>query len=173
MGKCTNKPKVAGDVAVMEVSPQSSLGVRTRAKTLALRRLQKSSSGEPDPDDSSFSYLQLRSRRLEKVVIDAKKHQLPPEQPKKCCRESLKCSVGSRFREGSMKSISVKGKEEFSYGEIAKGNEAGENNDLGIEASFGENMLETESRDRYVLILSYPLHAKFAFFVLFSFDFDF
>ncbi|KAI4356421.1 hypothetical protein L6164_000445 [Bauhinia variegata] len=148
MGKCTKKPKIAGDVAVMEVSPQSSLGVRTRAKTLALQRLQKLSSCEPDPDDSS--YLQLRSRRLEKVVFDSKKQQLQ-EQPKKSCRDSPKsnyCGVNSRFRESSVKSVSVKEKEEFSMGKIAKGSEEGENNDMGLEASLGENMLETESRDR-------------------------
>uniref|UniRef100_A0A803Q2N1 Cyclin-dependent kinase inhibitor domain-containing protein n=1 Tax=Cannabis sativa TaxID=3483 RepID=A0A803Q2N1_CANSA len=41
MGKYMRKAKAASEVAVMEVS-QASLGVRTRAKTLALQRLQKS-----------------------------------------------------------------------------------------------------------------------------------
>ncbi|XP_038703283.1 cyclin-dependent kinase inhibitor 3-like isoform X2 [Tripterygium wilfordii] len=58
MGKYMKKSKIKGDVGVMEV------GVRTRAKTLALQRLQSQS---PSPDDSSsLCYLQLRSRRLEK-----------------------------------------------------------------------------------------------------------
>ncbi|KAK0580737.1 hypothetical protein LWI29_005689 [Acer saccharum] len=56
MGKYMKKSKITGDIAVMD-----SIGVRTRAKTLALHRLQR-----PDPDDSSFYYLQLRSRRLVK-----------------------------------------------------------------------------------------------------------
>ncbi|KAF7825731.1 cyclin-dependent kinase inhibitor 3 [Senna tora] len=121
MGKYMKKSKIAGgDVAVMEVSPQSSLGVRTRAKTLALQRLQKPLS--PDADASSFSYLQLRSRRLEKVVVDAKRHPplpRPREQHKKCCRES------------------------------SDGDEAEENVvDVGIEGFFGENVLEIEGRDR-------------------------
>ncbi|GAB4841332.1 hypothetical protein Ancab_022058 [Ancistrocladus abbreviatus] len=54
MGKYMKKGKITADVAVMEVSQPTSLGVRTRAKTLAL---------QPNPE---LSYLQLRSRRLEK-----------------------------------------------------------------------------------------------------------
>ncbi|GMI85702.1 inhibitor/interactor with cyclin-dependent kinase, KIP-RELATED PROTEIN 3 [Hibiscus trionum] len=65
------KSKIAGDIAVMEVSHQSTMGSRTRAaKTLALQRLSKTPSPAHavglNPDVSSFSYLQLRSRRLEK-----------------------------------------------------------------------------------------------------------
>ncbi|KAK2648616.1 hypothetical protein Ddye_016105 [Dipteronia dyeriana] len=56
MGKYMKQSKITGDIAVMD-----SIGVRTRAKTLALQRLQR-----PDPDDSSFCYLQLRSRCLVK-----------------------------------------------------------------------------------------------------------
>ncbi|KAM1576887.1 hypothetical protein ACFX15_032616 [Malus domestica] len=43
MGKYMKKSKISGSIAVMEVSisPQSSLGVRTRAKTLALQKLQQ------------------------------------------------------------------------------------------------------------------------------------
>ncbi|ONK57341.1 uncharacterized protein A4U43_C10F19080 [Asparagus officinalis] len=64
MGRYMRKTK-SGEIAVMELSsPQSAVGVRTRAKTLALQRLQSDSS----------SYLELRSRRLEK--------------PKELCRES-------------------------------------------------------------------------------------
>ncbi|KAK4366189.1 hypothetical protein RND71_014069 [Anisodus tanguticus] len=70
MGKYLRKAKITGDVAVMDVS-QSTLGVRTRARTLALQRLQSSSTTTPPPSSSSSSssdtsYLQLRSRRLEK-----------------------------------------------------------------------------------------------------------
>lgn len=66
MGRYMRKTK-SGESAVMELSSQqSTIGVRTRAKTLALQRLQSDSS----------SYLELRSRRLEK--------------PKELCRESPK-----------------------------------------------------------------------------------
>ncbi|KAJ8558242.1 hypothetical protein K7X08_005008 [Anisodus acutangulus] len=82
MGKYLRKAKITGDVAVMDVS-QSTLGVRTRARTLALQRLQSSSTTTPPPSSSSSSsdtsYLQLRSRRLEK-----------PKNPK-----TERCSVKS------------------------------------------------------------------------------
>ncbi|CAH8374707.1 unnamed protein product [Eruca vesicaria subsp. sativa] len=80
MGKYIKKKnKLDGEatIALMDVSP-SSLGVLTRAKSLALqRRLQKpSSSPSPSPNPppskqkmtacSGGSYLQLRSRRLHK-----------------------------------------------------------------------------------------------------------
>lgn len=61
-----------GGVALMEVShTQTSLGVRTRAK-VALERLQKSASATAPPEAAAEggggrSYLQLRSRRLEKI----------------------------------------------------------------------------------------------------------
>ncbi|RZS20302.1 hypothetical protein BHM03_00052798 [Ensete ventricosum] len=61
MGRCARKPKIDGKAAVTEaVHHQPSLGVHTRAKTLALKSLQETS-----PYTAS-SYLQLRSRRLEK-----------------------------------------------------------------------------------------------------------
>ncbi|CBI17323.3 unnamed protein product, partial [Vitis vinifera] len=111
------KAKARGEVAVMEVS-QPCLGVRTRAKTLALERLQKSRprpsppQSPPQQQASSSSYLQLRSRRLLKPPI------LSPAV------DLLKL-----------------GKEE----QILEDNNA---NDLGIEASFGENVLDFEARDR-------------------------
>ncbi|KAI7748266.1 hypothetical protein M8C21_000380 [Ambrosia artemisiifolia] len=72
MGKYLRKPKVNSDVvAVMDVSQSSSLGgVRTRAKTLALQKLQASKTIDTQPHE--LSYLQLRSRKLQK----------PP-----CCRQ--------------------------------------------------------------------------------------
>ncbi|KAK8969417.1 Cyclin-dependent kinase inhibitor 4 [Platanthera guangdongensis] len=99
MGKYMRKSKLAGELSVMEVSPQSSIGVRTRARTLALQRLQK-----PAADNfSSPCYLQLRSRRLEKPSIAVKNTESSPEA------------------------------------------DAG-----GAEASFGENVLESEATDRNV-----------------------
>ncbi|RDX83750.1 Cyclin-dependent kinase inhibitor 3, partial [Mucuna pruriens] len=73
MGKYIKKSKTAGDVAavIMEVPPpHSSLGVRTRAKTLALQNSSQIS-------DSS-AYLQLRSRRLLKLPP------APQEKPRRC-----------------------------------------------------------------------------------------
>lgn len=58
MGKYLRKAKVSGEAAVMEVSHHSSLGVRTRARSLAAATAQ----------DSSRAYLELRSRRLEKPL---------------------------------------------------------------------------------------------------------
>ncbi|CAL9133708.1 cyclin-dependent kinase inhibitor 4-like [Musa acuminata AAA Group] len=58
MGKYLRKAKVSGEAAVMEVSHHSSLGVRTRARSLAAATGQ----------DSSSAYLELRSRRLEKPL---------------------------------------------------------------------------------------------------------
>lgn len=66
------KDKAAGEVALVELPQQSSLGVRTRAKTLALQRLQSSAAVTP-PHDSC--YLELRSRRLAKP--------LPPQNSRK------------------------------------------------------------------------------------------
>eukprot|EP00249_Psilotum_nudum_P011399 c23149_g1_i1 orf=273-1355(-) len=76
MGKYIRKGKGVGEVAVMEVS-QASLGVRTRARALALERDRKLAHGRPGgfrlqhyacDDPRQTSYLELRSRRLEKVV---------------------------------------------------------------------------------------------------------
>lgn len=80
MGKYMRKPKLTGDtVAVIDVSP-SSLGVRTRAKTLALQKLQQTSNSTPvtPPEHhGELCYLQLRSRRLEKP---------PVQKSTTCCR---------------------------------------------------------------------------------------
>ncbi|KAL6643111.1 hypothetical protein ACP70R_021292 [Stipagrostis hirtigluma subsp. patula] len=68
MGKYMRKPKASGEVAVMEVAA-APLGVRTRARALAMQRLQKQ--GE-EKGGAGGDYLELRSRRLEK---------LPPPPP--------------------------------------------------------------------------------------------
>ncbi|XP_078440441.1 cyclin-dependent kinase inhibitor 5-like [Wolffia australiana] len=87
MGKYFKKGNVAEDVAVMEVSLQSSLGVRTRARTLALQGLQRSSSPSPSPtvkaENSDACYLRLRNRRLEKSS---------PVVTKACAKTSTECN---------------------------------------------------------------------------------
>ncbi|KAJ6734475.1 CYCLIN-DEPENDENT KINASE INHIBITOR 4-RELATED [Salix purpurea] len=64
MGKYMRKAKTTNDVAVLDMS----YGVRTRAKTLALKKQQalKLHSSSATPPSSPAGYLQLRSRRLEK-----------------------------------------------------------------------------------------------------------
>lgn len=79
MGKYMKKAKGAGEVAVMEVSQSSSLGVRTRARTRTLALQKKENKAPSAPPKSSnicsighlqtTSYMELRSRRLEKVSL--------------------------------------------------------------------------------------------------------
>jgi hypothetical protein len=68
MGKYMRKAKVSGEVAVMEVAA-APLGVRTRARSLALQRLQKQQAQGEDKEKESAGgeYMELRSRRLEKL----------------------------------------------------------------------------------------------------------
>ncbi|XP_060181251.1 cyclin-dependent kinase inhibitor 3-like [Lycium barbarum] len=89
MGKYLRKAKITGDVAVMEVSESTTLGVRTRARTLALQRLQSSTTPPPDT-----CYLQLRSRRLEKPPHT---HLPDPEKP-----NNTQTEAHSRFGSGSV-----------------------------------------------------------------------
>ncbi|KAL5702687.1 hypothetical protein ACHQM5_027871 [Ranunculus cassubicifolius] len=161
MGKYMRKAKITGEVAVMEVaSSQSSFGVRTRAKTLALQRLQKSSASAID---SGTSYLQLRSRRLEKkppslLGNDSKKNQ---QTPKLLCGEgkqnqnpSSNSKTNSRLNSSSIRSVSLSysiNEDENNDKEVILGKDESlpENFfDVGIEASFGENCLEFEERGR-------------------------
>ncbi|KAE9618023.1 hypothetical protein Lal_00037847 [Lupinus albus] len=119
MGKYLKKSRTAGDVAVVMDVASSSLGVRTRAKCL------KPPPSPPQIHDG-LAYLQLRSRRLLKVM--------PPLR-----KEGTAAVSNSRFKENLNKtaSLSVEAEEEEE-----------ENVDLGMEGSFGENFLEGEIRDR-------------------------
>ncbi|KAI4317345.1 hypothetical protein L6164_025219 [Bauhinia variegata] len=170
MGKYMRKAKTTGEVALMEVS-QSSLGVRTRAKTLALQRLQKSQAPAPS-SASSGSYLQLRSRRLEKPPILIPTHcskrqrqankdaslQNPKSIPN--TRASSRLRVGSVASEsdGSVPLARVDIKDDGERAEEAsnevldkeeKLQEAQDKVDVGAEeASFGENVLDFEGRER-------------------------
>ncbi|CAK9162365.1 unnamed protein product [Ilex paraguariensis] len=170
MGKYMRKAKISGDVAVMEVS-QSSFGVRTRAKTLALQRLHSTTSRaqSPPPQHPESCYLQLRSRRLEKppLLSDIRKqHQeqqkLPPKEgscrrsPENNSGENLDSRASSCVRMSVMKSGSV-GSVSISCCEkdlgrttviAGKGDETEDDCDFGVEASFGENNLEFEARER-------------------------
>ncbi|KAJ7957725.1 Cyclin-dependent kinase inhibitor [Quillaja saponaria] len=167
MVKYMRKAKTTGEVAVMEVS-QSSLGVRTRAKTLALQRLQASPAIAPA---SSGSYLQLRSRRLEKPPIvvqshDSKRQRQTSKQsgvqnpkPSSNTKASSRLRVASVSSEpnGSVLLGRVSNSEDVQEAEEADktvGKEEGiqeinEIVDVGVEeASFGENVLDFEGRER-------------------------
>ncbi|KAJ6802870.1 cyclin-dependent kinase inhibitor 5-like isoform X1 [Iris pallida] len=124
MGKYMKKAKISAEVALMEASHSSLVGVRTRARTLALRRLHQrpaSAAAVASAESSAASsscYLQLRSRRLEKL--------LPVEKPPKPQNPRNPSLALSRRSEGSKKE-EVEEEEE-------------------IEASFGENVLDLEGR---------------------------
>ncbi|OAY64609.1 Cyclin-dependent kinase inhibitor 5, partial [Ananas comosus] len=152
MGKYMRKAKLSGEVALMEVSAhQTPLGVRTRSRTLALQRLQKPSSSSsptrfPDP---SLAYLELRSRRLEKP---------PPPRPKEEPKErggakpAAPKPVGRGVRSansGSAGSSSV-ARLAASAAAAAAEEEEEEEEEEEVEASFGENVLDVEARDRDV-----------------------
>ncbi|OIW07558.1 hypothetical protein TanjilG_08445 [Lupinus angustifolius] len=117
MGKYMKKSRTSGDVAVVMDVASSSLGVRTRANTL------KPPPSPPQIPDGS-AYLQLRSRRLLKVM--------PP------LRKESTAAVSNSAKTAS---LSVEAEE-------AEEEEEEENVDLGMEGSFGENFLEGEVRDR-------------------------
>eukprot|EP00262_Sarcandra_glabra_P014959 TRINITY_DN4510_c0_g1_i1.p1 TRINITY_DN4510_c0_g1~~TRINITY_DN4510_c0_g1_i1.p1 ORF type:complete len:246 (+),score=41.60 TRINITY_DN4510_c0_g1_i1:89-826(+) len=159
MGKYMKKAKISGgEVAVMEVPSQTSLvGVRTRAKTLALQRnlnLQKSS--------SSSSYLQLRSQRLEKpplvvAATDLKKttkEAAGKENPRNPKSPNSRLVVEGSVNSGSVGSVSMRCEEKKGGGVDEKKEEglqvAEPESDTGIEASFGENVLEFDGRERSI-----------------------
>ncbi|XP_027352930.1 cyclin-dependent kinase inhibitor 4-like [Abrus precatorius] len=131
MGKYMKKSKIAGDVAavIMEAPPpHSPLGVRTRAKTLALQNSPPLSSPQ-NPDSSA--YLQLRSRRLLKLP--------PPQLPEKPRKFSGDSAVSnSRLGQRFAKTASSHSAEKL--GPFC----AEEDN---AECSFGENFLEVEGRE--------------------------
>lgn len=114
-------------------------GVRTRARTLALQKASAAVS------PGAGSYIQLRSRRLVKPAppIRQKENHVLPKSNKHSCK-----GVGKSMLKGnSGNSVEklVERKEEFRQGIKIRDAE-----DVGIddEASFGENTLEIESRER-------------------------
>ncbi|XP_071699981.1 cyclin-dependent kinase inhibitor 3-like [Rutidosis leptorrhynchoides] len=127
MGKYMRKSNLSGDVvALMDVS-QSSLGVRTRAKTLALQKLQASkttiTAATPPPEQQyELSYLQLRSRKLEK----------PPLQQLTCCKQR---NPNPSLSTSQIEPVDEEKTEAFC--------------DFGIEeASFGENNINFDCGER-------------------------
>ncbi|XP_030922763.1 cyclin-dependent kinase inhibitor 4-like [Quercus lobata] len=140
MGKYIRKAKTRGELAVMEVS-QSSLGVRTRAKTLALQ----------NSNSNSNSYLQLRSRRLQKplpnVVVngthDSKRH--------KNSNATTAAAATTTANDNNSKEAHILNHDEIVGVEDTNQQEDNLINktDFGVqEASFGENVLDFEARER-------------------------
>lgn len=80
--------KTASEVSVMEgpQNPKSSpfVGVLTRAKTLALKKLGLLPADSPAPEKGG-SYIQLRSRRLQRPVV-GKKQKKKKKGPTKAAR---------------------------------------------------------------------------------------
>lgn len=125
MGKYMRKAKVSGEVAVMEVSHQSSLGVCTRARSLAAATAQ----------DSSRAYLELRSRRLEK-----------PLSPPPSCNPSPKPEPrASSQKPGPDPRVDFR-----SPGSVSTSRCSVVAADT--EVSFRETILESGARDRWVLL---------------------
>ncbi|TYH55440.1 hypothetical protein ES332_D09G235200v1 [Gossypium tomentosum] len=170
MGKYIRKAKTAGGVAVMDVS-QASLGVRTRAKTLALQR-QKSSTSPATvasaPASGDGSYLQLRSRRLEKPPLvmhhhDSKRHKQQQQQQQGCKKDNFgqnpNPNSNSRVRVGSEKKKKGEvGSQDtvqedngndniINYSNLNNDNNNESNDFGGVETSFGENVLDIEARE--------------------------
>ncbi|XP_055813395.1 cyclin-dependent kinase inhibitor 4-like [Solanum dulcamara] len=146
MGKYMRKrnTKTTGEVvAVLDVSP---LGVRTRAKTLALQRLKKSSSDTAIAAAAAAGggdgcYLQLRSRRLEKPLVgfEGKRQKHPLKESKRQNRSlSVKEMKGKSWNSGSVEG-EMEEKEEIQ--ETQK-----EINKNG--SCEGENLLEFDGRER-------------------------
>ncbi|XP_049397805.1 cyclin-dependent kinase inhibitor 4-like [Solanum stenotomum] len=144
MGKYMRKRKTKTTGEVVTVLDVSPLGVRTRAKTLALKRLQKSSSGGGDGGDvGGGCYLQLRSRRLEKPLVGFER-----KRRKHPLKESKRQNRSLRVREmkgQSWSSVSVEGEEEKKEEVHVQENQKEIDNNGSFE---GENLLEIDGRER-------------------------
>lgn len=151
MGKYMKKSKMSGDVAALIMEsppPHSHLGVRTRAKTLALQN-------SPQTPDSAV-YLQLRSRRLLKIPPPI------PEKPRRCA--AADSAPNSRLSQTALsKTPSSRSAEKFAPLD-----------DDNAECSFGQNFLDVEGRDeRYILFLQFPPFFSSSVFSLEFLDFVF
>lgn len=187
MGRYMKKSKAVGKVALFELThAQSFSGVRTRAKTLALQRLRRSAEEACCGGDRG-SYLQLRSRRLQKppIGLDSRRQKSPPKEsnssPSPNSKQNQSTRPSSRLRQGcSANSVSVNKEEKECLDGVKKENflpekcgafEGNENNvnntagDAADEASFGENLPEFEGRERWVYL---GLHFSGVFFFPYS-----
>ncbi|KAL9318013.1 hypothetical protein ACSQ67_014530 [Phaseolus vulgaris] len=136
MGKYMKKAKPKGELALVESTTTNAttsyMGVRTRAKTLALQK----SHPQPELAPSSDSYLQLRSRRLQKppILLHSPRRNKHPN-PKSPIPESARLGIALEH-DAALTARSHK--EESALHENAEVQ----------EASFGENVLDFEGRER-------------------------
>ncbi|URD89122.1 cyclin-dependent kinase inhibitor [Musa troglodytarum] len=138
MGKYTRKARVTGEVAVMEVSRhQSTNGVRTRARTLA---------AAAGAADSSLAYLELRSRRLEKPAPPAS----TSKPCKDACKEAPKASAEPRVSSTDSGSVGSAPTRRCSDKDEDVADTTAVDAAPDVEASFGENVIDVESKERYV-----------------------
>lgn len=172
MVKYINKAKEVNGVALMEVS-QSSFGVRTRAKTLALQERLKSPVSSSSP--SSGSYLQLRSRRLEKKPIGIRTHETKRQKQAPNLGSMLRVSYVASESDGFVSLEHVKDKDDdrknkgtggiFGRKQDIQDDRIKNKGDLGVEeASFGDNVLEIEGRERWVFMWIVLIFFKYIFF---------
>ncbi|KAK1397991.1 Cyclin-dependent kinase inhibitor [Heracleum sosnowskyi] len=136
MGKYMRKAKITSDKSVTELS-LSSLGVRTRAKTIALQRLQAANS------DSSC-YLQLRNRRLEKTSEAVKTRKLGVKEG---CEQNPEVNLSGFDGNGGL-GLKLRVVNSGSVGSGLVG--CDRRSALGGESEdcFGEKYLEVEARGR-------------------------
>ncbi|VFQ86133.1 unnamed protein product [Cuscuta campestris] len=162
MGKYMRKSKTSSEVALPDLShAQSSLGVRTRAKTLALQRLQRSTAVAPSASSAGCSdcgsYMQLRNRRLQKSPIGS--HPKSSPRPQRSCprpnltrNHDLRASPPLRkSSSGNSSSVNKDGEEKGeNFLPESKGSDEGadKGDNLDFEASFGENLEDFEGRER-------------------------
>lgn len=126
-------------------------GVRTRAKTLALQQRLNSGLGGVVVDESSFCYLQLRSRRLEKSSPPPSKQ----KQQQHKDREKASCGEGDNRNQSQDKgSSSLKELENVASNEVG-----------APEASSGDNIYiaDFEPRDRFLFLISLLCFFNFQF----------
>jgi transposase len=139
MGKYMKKSKPQSELTLVDSTTTNTyLGVRTRAKTLAL---QKSNPQNHDLSLSADSYLQLRSRRLHKPAIAQHSNKKKKNKPQ---IQNPKSSNGDCDSEEKPvpQSPDVE------------------------DASFAENVLDFEGRERWVFIFLLKFD-NLIFFVIF------
>ncbi|CAL9073561.1 unnamed protein product [Musa textilis] len=157
MARYSRKARIGGEAAVADAAhQQSSFGVHTRAKTLALKRLQESS-----PADA-YSYLQLRSRRLQKhlpapssVRSRPAAKNTPSANPNSGRTPKFISNPPAGMGESpvtsdsaasvSMRNRCLKKAKASSEAAAAAVPEVSSKDRAGSEASYGENVLELEA----------------------------
>lgn len=131
MGRYMRKPKFSGELTVMEgATHQPSLGVCTRARAMAAAAAAR---------DSSLSYLELRSRRLEKP---------PASKPRDPAKVTPKSNPSSKLCSQKAGRVPTSNSGSLRSARMRSGSENDEDAPPYVEVSLDENDLEPESRER-------------------------